>query len=146
MRHARGIFLAFVLYLGAVALLTSICGASEAQQTPAKNHTRTYATVVTPNGDRQFSMKRSDAGRENSIGLQQRRLPVSASGSRQNKTEVHALPVRRLGGVQPAAIPPRNPYTNVRHHGPSIAVVAGSAGFRNGNTGALDGTRIHRKP
>ncbi|MFZ0931895.1 MAG: hypothetical protein WAN11_25075 [Syntrophobacteraceae bacterium] len=59
-----------------------------------------------------------------------------------NKTVKNALPVRATNVVK-AAVPSLN---NVRHHGTNPAVVGGSTNSGSRNAGAINGTRISRKP
>ena len=71
---------------------------------------------------------------------------AAKGGLIQNETANNALPVR-----PPSAVRPRQRVSpslnNVRHRGPNPAVIGGSAGNSNSrNTGAINGTRMHRKP
>jgi hypothetical protein len=59
----------------------------------------------------------------------------------QNRTANNALPVRSTG-VGRLTVASLN---NLRHRGPNPAVVSRSAS-NTGNTGALNGTRMHRRP
>jgi hypothetical protein len=54
----------------------------------------------------------------------------------------NALPVRTLNVVRPSA----PSFNNVRHRSPNPAVVSGSTDFHSRNTGAINGTRMNRKP
>jgi hypothetical protein len=75
---------------------------------------------------------------------------AAKSGLIQNETASNAMLVRLPGTGRPPA-PSLNPsLNNVRHRGPNAAVVGGSAGgsanLNCSNTGAINGTRMHRKP
>ncbi|MGA8505034.1 MAG: hypothetical protein WB762_05450 [Candidatus Sulfotelmatobacter sp.] len=58
--------------------------------------------------------------------------------------------VRLAGTVRPTAASLNPSLNNVRHRGPNPAVVGGSAGgsanLHSSNTGAINGTRMKRKP
>ena len=59
-----------------------------------------------------------------------------------NETVHNALPVRSSSIVRPAA----QSLNNVRHRGPNPAVVGGAPEHHSSNTGAINGTRMNRKP
>ena len=59
-----------------------------------------------------------------------------------NETVNNALPVRMSSVVRPT-VPSLN---NVRHRSPNPAVVGGSPNLHSSNTGAINGTRMNRKP
>ena len=67
---------------------------------------------------------------------------AAKAGSIQNATAGKAQPVRSPSVAHPVAL---SPYT-VRHRGANPAVIGGSAGPGNRNTGAINGTRMNRKP
>jgi hypothetical protein len=67
---------------------------------------------------------------------------AAKSGFIRNETIHNALPVRTPSVVRPAVPLPNN----VRHRGPNPAVVGGSPNSQSRNTGAINGTRINRKP
>ena len=67
---------------------------------------------------------------------------AAKGGLIQNETVHNALPVRPSSVVRPTA-PSLN---NVRHRGPNPAVIGGSANSDRRNTGAINGTRMNRKP
>ncbi|MGA7447595.1 MAG: hypothetical protein WBQ43_21375 [Terriglobales bacterium] len=60
------------------------------------------------------------------------------------------MPVRPPGTVRPTAATLNPSLNNVRHRGPNPAVVGGLAGgsanLHSSNTGAINGTHMHRKP
>jgi hypothetical protein len=59
-----------------------------------------------------------------------------------NQTVHNALAVRTPSVIRPT-VPSLN---NVRHRGPNPAVVGGSANLHSRNIGAINGTRMNRKP
>ncbi len=59
-----------------------------------------------------------------------------------NQTLGKALPVRMSSVARPI-VPSVN---NVRHRGPNPAVVGGAPNIYSSNTGAINGTRVNRKP
>jgi hypothetical protein len=67
---------------------------------------------------------------------------AAKSGFIRNETVNNTLPVRTPSVIRPTVPSPNN----VRHRGPNPAVVGGSPISRSGNTGAIDGTRMNRKP
>ena len=75
---------------------------------------------------------------------------AAKGGLIQNETVNNALPVRPPGAVRPTAASLNPSFNNVRHRGPNSAVVSGSAGgsanLNSRNTGAINGTRMNRKP
>jgi hypothetical protein len=78
------------------------------------------------------------------VNLHQPGLAKSDGGAKnglvQNETGNDA---RRVPSVIRSTAPSLN---NVRHHGPNLAVIGGSASSNGRNAGAIDGARIHRKP
>jgi hypothetical protein len=75
---------------------------------------------------------------------------AAKGGLIQNEKASNAMPVRPRGTVRPTAATLNPSFNNVRHRGPNSAVVGGSAGgsanLNSSNTGAINGTRMHRKP
>jgi hypothetical protein len=59
-----------------------------------------------------------------------------------NETVSNALAVRTPSVVRPTVLSPNN----VRHRSPNPAVVGGSPTSRTSNAGAINGTRMNRKP
>lgn len=65
-----------------------------------------------------------------------------SGGLIQGETTHNGLPVRTSGVVRPAA-----PSVNsVRHRSPNPAVVGGPVYFHSSSTGAINGTRMKRRP
>jgi hypothetical protein len=67
---------------------------------------------------------------------------VAKGGLIPNETVNNALAVRTPSVVRPT-VPS---LLNVRHRGPNPAVVGGSPISHSSNTGAINGTRMNRKP
>ncbi len=67
---------------------------------------------------------------------------AAKSGFIRNETVNNALAVRTPSVVRPT-VPSLN---NVRHRSPNPAVVGGSPNSHSSNTGAINGTRMNRKP
>jgi hypothetical protein len=67
---------------------------------------------------------------------------AAKAGLIRNETVNMALPVRTPSVVRPTV----RSFNNVRHRGPNPAVVAGSVNSDSRNTGAINGTRMNRKP
>jgi hypothetical protein len=67
---------------------------------------------------------------------------VAKGGLIQHQTLNNALAVRTPSVVRPT-VPALN---NVRHRSPNPAVVAGSVNSDSRNTGAINGTRMNRRP
>lgn len=64
------------------------------------------------------------------------------SGFIQRETVNSAVPLRAGSVIRPSTPLPNH----VRHRGPNPAVVGGSANLDGRNAGAINGTRVHRKP
>jgi hypothetical protein len=67
---------------------------------------------------------------------------AAKSGFIQNETVNNALAARTPSVVRPT-VPSLN---NVRHRSPNPAVVSGSLTSHSSSTGAINGTRMKRKP
>jgi hypothetical protein len=67
---------------------------------------------------------------------------AAKSGTIRNETGNIALAVRTPSVVRPT-VPS---FNNVRHRGPNPAAVGGSPNSHSSNTGAINGTRMNRKP
>jgi hypothetical protein len=116
-----------------------------------KNHPRSRASLTAANHPKQLpnSRKRSIPG--NAANLHQPGSGKSGASAKggliQNET---TMPVRPPGTVRPTAASLKPSLNNVRHRGPNSAVIGGSAGgsanLNSSNTGAINGTRMHRKP
>jgi hypothetical protein len=119
-----------------------------------KNHPRRRARLTAANLPKQLpnSRKRSIPG--NAVNLHQPDSGKSGAAAKgaliQNETASNAMLVRPPGTVRPTAASLNPSLNNVRHRGPNVAVIGGSAGgsanLNSSNTGAINGTRMHRKP
>jgi hypothetical protein len=116
-----------------------------------KNHPRSRASLTAANRPKQLptnSGKRSLA--KNAANLRQPGSDRSGGavngGLIQNKTANNASPVRPASVVRPTVASLNPSLNNVRHRGPNPAVIGGSASSDSRNSGAIDGTRMNRKP
>jgi hypothetical protein len=110
-----------------------------------KNHPRSPATKTKdrpktlPNNSKRFvfgnAMNLYQPGSDKSTG-------VARSGLIQQETVNRALPVRPANVIRPTIQSP----PNVRHRGPNPAAVGGLASRDSRNTGAINGTRMQRRP
>jgi hypothetical protein len=131
---------------------------SKEQQYPRhasdKNHPRSRARPTVANHPKQLPNSRTRSMPRNAANLHQpgsgKSGAAAKGGSIQNETASNATPVRPPGTVRPTATTLNPSLNNVRHRRPNSAVVGGSAGgsanSNSGNTGAINGTRMHRKP
>jgi hypothetical protein len=67
---------------------------------------------------------------------------VGIGGFIPNRAVPNAMPVRTSSLVRPTPLS----LNNVHHRSPNPAVVGGSPNLRSGNIGAINGTRMNRKP
>jgi hypothetical protein len=109
-------------------------------------HPRSLASLTKANRPKQLLNSRKAAIPGRAMNLHQ---PDSAKsggaakdGLSQNETVNNARPVRSPSVVRPS-VPSLN---NVRHRGANPAVVDGSASTDSRNTGAINGTRMNRRP
>src|SRR5208283_435 len=111
-----------------------------------KNHPRSRASLTAANRPKQLPRNRKRSITGNAMNLHQSALDKSGGaatgGLIRNETVKNALPVRPPSVVR-SAVPSLD---NVRHRGPNPAVVGGSANSDSRNTGAINGTRMNRKP
>ena len=119
-----------------------------------KNHPRNRASLTVANHPMQLPNGRTRSIPGNAASLHQPGSGKSGAAAKagliHNVTASNAMPVRPPGTVRPTATT-LNPSlnlspNNVRHRGPNPAVVGGSANLTSSNTGAINGTRMHRKP
>ena len=112
-----------------------------------KNHPRSRVSLAPPNCPKRLSNSQKPSIRGNASNLRQPGSDKSSSATKggvtHNETVNNALPVRRLTVAQPNLLSLNN---NVRHRGPNPAIIGGSANSASRTSGAIDGTRMHRKP
>jgi hypothetical protein len=119
-----------------------------------KNHPRRRASLTVANRPKQLPNSRNRSIPGNAANLHQYGSGKSGAAAKggliQNETASNSMPVRPPGTIRPTAASLNPSRNNVRHRGPNPAVVGGSAGgsanLHSSNTGAINGTRMHRKP
>jgi hypothetical protein len=119
-----------------------------------KNHPRNRASLTAANHPKQLPKSRTRSIPRNVANLHQpgsgKAGATAKGGLIQSETASNAVPVRPPGTVRPTATKLNPSLNNVRHRGPNSAVVggsaSGSANLNSSNTGAINGTRMHRKP
>jgi hypothetical protein len=115
-----------------------------------KNHPRSRAGLTAANHPKQLPNGRKRSIPGNAANLHQLGSGKSGAAAKggliQNETASNAMPVRPPGIVRSTATTLNPSLNNVRHRGPNPAVVGGSAKLNSSNTGAINGTRMHRKP
>jgi hypothetical protein len=114
------------------------------QQAPgragAKNRPRSRANLTAANRPKQLLISRKLSKPVDATNP--RDLEKSGDAAKgQNRTANIPLPVRSTSVVRPTVAS----LNNVRHRGLNLAVVGRSAS-NTGNTGTLNGTRMHRRP
>ena len=116
------------------------------RQASGKNHSRSRAILTAANRPKQPPNRRKRSLPENAMNLGQPGSDNSSGAAKgrlvQNEAVNNALPVRPPSVVRLTG-PPLN---NLRHRGPNPAVVGGSANSYSRNSGAINGTRMNRKP
>jgi len=110
------------------------------------NHPPSRASLTKVNRPKQLPNSRQRSLPGNAMNLHPPGSDKSAGAAKggliQNETVNNVLPVRTPSVVRPT-VPALN---NVRHRGPNPAVVGGSPISHSSNTGAINGTRMNRKP
>jgi len=108
------------------------------------NHPISRTSLIKANHPKPLPNNRQRSLPGNALNLHQpdKSGGAARSGFIRSVTVNNALPVRMSDVVRPTA-PVLN---NVRHRSPNPAVVGGSPSVHNGNTGAISGTRMSRKP
>ncbi len=142
------------LTMSCATLMLGTSYAAQLQQTSAKssanasgkNRPRSRVSRITATHPKQLPIGRKRSTHGNTVNLHQPDLgnPGSAakSGVIQHEAVKNAQPVRRLSVARPTLLA----LNNVHHRGPNPAFVGGSANLDRRNSGAIDGTRMHRKP
>jgi len=153
-----------------IPLLTTSCAASmqgtsyaapsqptsavSSANAPDKNHPRSHASLTPANRTKQLPSRRKRSMPENAMNLHQPGSDKSGGAAKagliRNETANNALAVRPPGVARPTVTSlhnvPNPLLNNVRHRGPNPPVVGESANSASRTTGAINGTRMHRKP
>lgn len=142
-----------LLTVSCAALMQETSYAASPQHASDTSHPHSRAGLIGSNRLKQLPATQKRPLPRNAASLRQPALSRSGGAAKggliQNETTGSGLPIRR------ASLPPSvaslnsslKPLPdNVRRRGPSPAVVSGSANSRNSNTGAINGTDMHRKP
>ena len=112
--------------------------ASNPNQPPSRaNLTKSNRPKALPN-----SQQRSIPGSALHQPCSNQSVGAAKGGLIQNGTVHNAVPVRTPSVVQPTVLL----LSNVHHRRPNPAVVGGSPNLRSSNFGAINGTRMNRKP
>jgi hypothetical protein len=108
------------------------------------NHPPSRASLTKANRPRQLpsSRQRSLPGNALHQAGSDKFGGVAKTGFIRNQTINNALAVRTPSVVRPTVLSPNN----VRHRSSNPAVVGGSPNSHSSNTGAINGTRLNRKP
>jgi hypothetical protein len=171
MKAARFPFLILLLAVSVPTLMPGRSYAAASQTTSAqepksprratdKNHPRSRANLTTPNHPKQLlnTRKRSTPGNTANFHHPDPSKSGAAANDNDNDRLVQnqrgstTMPRRPQVIVRPTAATLNsslNPLPgNVRHRGPNSAVVGvgGSPNLNSSNTGAINGTRMHRRP
>lgn len=111
-----------------------------------ENHKHGSASLTGANRPKRLPNSRQHFASGNAVDLHRAGLEKSAGAAKNgiilNETISNALPVRPPTVVRPA-VPSLN---DTRHRSPNPAVIAGLANSKTGNAGAINGTRVNRKP
>jgi hypothetical protein len=138
-----------LLTVSCAALMQATSYADSPQHASDKNHSRSRAGLIAANRPKQPPTRRKRPLPRNAASQRQPALARSGDAAKnrlvENETANRGLP------VGPASVRPSvaslNPLpNNVHHRGPNPAVVSGSANSRSGNTGAINGNYMHRRP
>ena len=123
--------------------------AASPQHAPDKNHSHSLAGLIASNPPKQLKATQKRPLPRNAASLRQPASARSGAAAKsaliQNETAKHALRVRSTS-VRPSMASLNPLPANVRHRGSNPAVVGGPANSRNSNTGAINGTGMHRRP
>ncbi len=138
-----------LLTVSCAALMQEASYAASPQHASEKNHPHSRAGQIASNRPKQLPTTQKRPLPRNAASLRQPASARSGAAAKsaliQNETAKHALPVRSTS-VRPS-VASLNPLpTNVRHRGSNPAVVGGLASSGNSNTGAINGTGMHRRP
>jgi hypothetical protein len=142
-----------LLTVSCAALMPETSDAASPQHVSDKNRRRKRGGLTAENRPKQPPTGQKHPLPRSAASLRQPALARSGGAAKggliQNETTNRGLPVRLK------SVPPRvaslnasiNPLpNNVHHRGPNPAVVGGSGNFAIRNTGAINGTSMHRRP
>jgi hypothetical protein len=138
-----------LLTVSCAALMQETSYAASPQHASDKNQPHSRAGLTAANRSKQLPTSRKRPLTRKAGSPRQPALATSGCatkrGSVQNETTNRALPVRQTS-VR-SSVASLNPLPgNVRHRGANPAVVGGSANSGKSNTGAINGTGMHRRP
>jgi len=138
-----------LLTVSCAALMQETSYAASPQHASDTNQPHSRAGLIAANRSKQLPTSRKRPLPRNAASLRQPTSARSAAAAKsaliQNETAKHALPVRSTS-FRPS-VASLNPLpNNVRHRGSNPAVVGGSANSGKSNTGAINGTGMHRRP
>lgn len=135
-------------------------GAQQAASDGAANMGRSRDTEHAASGDGKASERLSDGGRNGRHGSDKNRPRGPASltkanrlnqphNNRERSTSANAVNLHAVSSNRssPNVVRPAVPsLNNVRHRAPNPPVIGGAANSERNNTGAINGTRMNRKP
>jgi hypothetical protein len=138
-----------LLTVSCAALMQETSYAAWPRHSSDKNQPHNRVGLIAANRSKQLPTSRKHPLPRNAASLRQPALARSGGAAKgrsiQNETTNRAVPVRRTS-VR-SGVASLNPLPGiVRHRGANPAVVNGSANSRNSNTGAINGTGMHRRP
>ncbi len=113
---------------------------------PATNQPRGRGSPTTANGPKRLPNDRERPAPGNPINIRQ---PASnRSDAARTERLMQSDRINRALPVQPPAVirPGGSALDNVRHRGPNPAIIGGTMNSNTGNTGAINGTRMNRRP
>jgi hypothetical protein len=144
------LFLSVIVPMSWAALMPVTSYAASPQRSSDKSHPRSRVGLTAANRPKQPPTGQKRPLSRNAASLRQPALARSGSAAKgglvQSEAVNSAQHLRSTSAVRPAAASLNPSLNNVRHRGPNPAVVGGSANFNSSNTGAINGTRMHRKP
>jgi len=152
------LFLVPLLTMSCAALMQGTSYAVPSQPTSAvsyahasnRNHPRSRASLPRASRPTQLPSGRKRSAPWNAANLQQPHSDKSGSAAKggviQNEAANNVLPVRRLSVTRPNLLSLNPSRNNLRHRGPTAAIIGGSANLYRRNSRAINGTRMHRKP
>ena len=148
------LFLVLILTMSCAASMRGTNYAVPSQRTSSKNHTRSRASLTGASRPQQLPNDRKHSVSGNATNLRQSGADKSGSDAKsrviRNEALNSPLPVRPPSVVRPTVASLNNALNpslnNVRNRGPNPAVVGGAANSYSGSTGAINGTRMTRRP